>query len=191
MAFLSSIFSPESTSVLERGHVLLRPPRMEDFDEWAGLRAQSREFLEPWEPLWSEHDLTPYGFRQRIRTYAQQMRRDSAYPFFIFHRGEGHLMGAITLSNVRRGVGQMCTVGYWIGQSHARQGYMADALELAVDYGFGNLGLHRIEAACLPSNAASIALLKRASFSLEGLARNYLKIAGIWQDHLLFSRIVS
>jgi [ribosomal protein S5]-alanine N-acetyltransferase len=191
MAFLSSIFSSEVTAPLERGSVLLRLPRTEDFEAWAALRAQSRQFLEPWEPLWSEHDLTAYAFRQRIRSYAQQIKRDSAYPFFIFHRDEGHLLGAITLSNVRRGVAQMCNVGYWIGQTYARQGYMADALDLAVDYGFSNLGLHRVEAACLPSNAASIALLGRCSFDLEGLARNYLKIAGIWQDHLLFSRTVS
>jgi [ribosomal protein S5]-alanine N-acetyltransferase len=191
MAFLSSIFSPEYAETLERGQILLRPPRLEDFEEWLRLRETSREFLEPWEPLWSENDLTAYGFRQRIRAYTQQIKRDSAYPFFIFHRAEGHLLGAITLSNVRRGVAQMCTVGYWIGQPYARLGYMTDALELAVDYGFGNLGLHRVEAACLPSNAASIALLKRGAFSLEGMARNYLKIAGIWQDHLLFSRIVS
>jgi [ribosomal protein S5]-alanine N-acetyltransferase len=191
MTFLGSIFSPEAPAHFERGRILLRQPRMEDYEGWASLRAQSRSFLEPWEPLWSDHDLTSYGFRQRLRMYAQQVKEDSAYPFFIFDRGAGHLVGAITLANVRRGVAQMCTVGYWIGQPHQRQGYMTDALELAVDHSFEALGLHRVEAACLPSNAASIALLKRCSFGLEGLARNYLKIAGIWQDHLLFSRIAS
>jgi [ribosomal protein S5]-alanine N-acetyltransferase len=191
MAFLSSIFSADTSTGLVLGQVMLRPPRMDDFEAWTHLRRSSREFLERWEPLWGEHDLTSYGFRQRIRNYGQQAKRDTAYPYFIFHREQGHLLGAITLANVRRGVAQMCTVGYWIGEPHARQGFMTDALEAAVMQAFSGLALHRVEAACLPSNAASIALLKRSGFQLEGLARNYLKIAGIWQDHLLFSRIHS
>jgi [ribosomal protein S5]-alanine N-acetyltransferase len=191
MAFLSSIFSADNSASLAHGHVMLRQPRMDDFEAWADLRRMSREFLEPWEPLWGDYDLTPYGFRQRIRNYSQQAKRDAAYPYFIFHRRQGHLLGAITLANVRRGVAQMCTVGYWIGEPHARQGFMTDALEAAVLHAFTGLALHRVEAACLPSNAASIALLKRGGFQLEGLARDYLKIAGTWQDHLLFSRIHS
>jgi [ribosomal protein S5]-alanine N-acetyltransferase len=185
------MFQPDAAPSLARGSVMIRLPRMEDFSAWAELRLESRAFLEPWEPLWSEHDLTSYGFRLRIRSYQQQVKRDQAYPFFIFHRSEGHLLGAITISNIRRGVAQMATVGYWIGQPYARQGFMSDALEMGADYSFSHLGLHRVEAACLPSNAASIALLKRCDFALEGMARNYLKIAGEWQDHLLFARIGS
>jgi [ribosomal protein S5]-alanine N-acetyltransferase len=189
MAFLSSIFPAEEPAALVQGRVLLRQPRMEDFEPWAALRERSRAFLEPWEPQWGEHDLTSYGFRQRIRSYGQQVRRDAAYPFFIFNSEDERLLGAITLSNVRRGVAQMCTVGYWIGEEHARRGYMTDALEAATQYAFTDLGLHRVEAACLPANVASMALLKRSDFVLEGLARNYLKIAGKWQDHLLFARL--
>ena len=91
------------------------------------------------------------------------------------------------MSNVRRGVAQCGTLGYWIGEPHARQGYMNEALRLIVEFCFGQLGLHRIEAACLPHNEASQKLLQRADFTQDGYARKYLKIQGEWQDHLLFS----
>ena len=99
------------------------------------------------------------------------------------------MLGALTLSNVRRGVAQMATLGYWIGAPFARQGYMTDALQALLPFAFDHLHLHRVEAACLPRNDASIALLRRAGFEQEGLARSYLKINGAWQDHLLFARL--
>ena len=98
-------------------------------------------------------------------------------------------MGALTLSNVRRGVAQTATLGYWMGKPFARQGYMTGAVKLMLDVAFRHLWLHRIEAACLPSNQASIGLLGKCGFAPEGLARGYLKIAGEWRDHLLFARL--
>jgi ribosomal-protein-alanine N-acetyltransferase len=97
------------------------------------------------------------------------------------------LVGAVTLSNVRRGVAQMGTLGYWVGEPFVRKGYMTAALNLMKPFAFQHLQLHRLEAACLPVNAASIALLRRCGFHEEGYARQYLKINGAWQDHLLFA----
>jgi len=97
-------------------------------------------------------------------------------------------VGALTLSNVRRGVAQTGTLGYWIGEPHARRGYMTSAVRLMCDFAFRHLGLHRVEAACLPQNTPSIGLLRKTGFA-EGLARGYLKIAGEWRDHLLFARL--
>jgi [ribosomal protein S5]-alanine N-acetyltransferase len=189
LAFLRSIFSPDEPPALSHGKVMLRAPRIDDFEEWLALRIRSRAFIEPWEPLWTEHDLTSHGFRQRLRRYHHQAKHDAGYAFFIFERRDGHLLGAITVSNVRRGVAQMCTVGYWIGAEFARNGYMTDALQAVTQHAFDTIGLHRVEAACIPANRASIALLAKCGFQQEGLARNYLKIAGKWQDHLLFSKI--
>ena len=53
-------------------------------------------------------------------------------------------------------------------------------------YAFGPLKLHRVEAACLPTNHASRRVLEKAGFRHEGQARAYLKINGEWADHLLF-----
>jgi ribosomal-protein-alanine N-acetyltransferase len=96
------------------------------------------------------------------------------------------MIGGITLANVRRGIVQAGTIGYWVGQPHAHRGYMTSALRVLLPSLFGELNLHRIEAACIPSNTASIRVLEKCGFSREGLARRYLCINGVWQDHLLF-----
>jgi [ribosomal protein S5]-alanine N-acetyltransferase len=191
VVFLRSPFAQDQVPMLRHARVMLRPPSLNDFEEWAKLRQASKSFLLPWEPLWSDNEYSKFNFRARIKHYQQQIRNDSGYPFFIFHHEQGHLLGAITASNVRRGVAQMCSVGYWIGQPFARQGYMSEALKTLTDHAFGNLGLHRVEAACLPSNTASIGLLRRNGFAQEGVAVKYLQIAGKWQDHVLFARLVS
>jgi ribosomal-protein-alanine N-acetyltransferase len=189
MSFLRSPFAPDLPPVLRSGKVLLRVPESSDYEDWAGLRLQSRDFLMPWEPTWPSNDLTKASFRQRIKRYYRDIDDDAAYPFFIFSPDGRELYGALTLSNVRRGVAQTATLGYWIGAPFARRGLMTAAVRLLLPYAFDQLQLHRIEAACLPSNAASIALLRRCGFHQEGLARRYLKIAGVWQDHLLFARL--
>ncbi len=189
MVFLRSPFANEPLPLLTNGPVYLRPPVLSDFEDWARLRQDSREFLAPWEPLAPENEFSRFNFRARIKHYQYQAKNDRAYAFFIFHHERSELLGAITASNIRRGAAQMCSVGYWIGKPHARQGYMGHALNAVVDHACNGLGLHRVEAACLPSNQASIALLRHCRFAEEGRARKYLNIAGKWQDHLLFARL--
>ena len=96
------------------------------------------------------------------------------------------LTGGITLSNVRRGVAQMGSVGYWCGKPFARHGHTLAAVRALSEFAFRTLGLHRLEAACIPENAPSRALLAKAGFTEEGFARAYLKINGAWRDHVLF-----
>ena len=165
--------------------VFLRPPERGDYEAWASLRAGSRDFLSPWEPSWPPDALSRANFRARVARYAEDWRTDQAYNFFIFARDET-LIGGIGVSNIRRGVSETASLGYWVGEPFARQRYMTSALPLVVDFAFERLGLHRLEAACLPSNAPSRSLLARAGFQQEGYAREYLCIAGKWQDHLLF-----
>jgi ribosomal-protein-alanine N-acetyltransferase len=131
--------------------------------------------------------LTKGAFRRRIKRYQKETRQDSAYAFFIYRKGDDQLLGGCTLSNVRRGVTQACALGYWIGQRFARQGFMYDAVRALIPFVFSTLGLHRIEAACLPSNEPSQSLLLKAGFRQEGLARKYLQINGEWRDHVLFA----
>ena len=175
--------------MLRAERVLLRSPCVADYQAWADLRLRSREFLVPWEPLWPSNDLTRAAFRLRVKRYYRDIEQDLAYPFFIFSPDESEFYGAVTLSNVRRGVAQMATLGYWIGAPFARQGLMTAAARLALAFAFEHLQLHRVEAACLPSNLASIGLLRRCGFDQEGLALRYLKIGGCWQDHLLFAKL--
>ena len=133
-----------------------------------GLRGESREFLTPWEPVWADDELTRGAFRRRIKRYQKETRLDSAYVFFVFRASDDTLMGGCTLSNVRRGVTQCCALGYWIGARFARQGYMTDAVQALIPFVFGTLGLHRIEAACLPENEAFAQSARQGRFSRGG-----------------------
>jgi [ribosomal protein S5]-alanine N-acetyltransferase len=174
-------------ALVPRGHgLLLRAPQMSDFLQWAQLREHSRAYLTPWEPIWPSDDLTRAGFRRRLRRYGEDIAADRSYPFIIFRESDGAMIGGITLANVRRGIVQAGTIGYWVGEPHAHRGYMTKALRVLLPSLFGELNLHRIEAACIPTNASSIRVLEKCGFTREGLARRYLCINGVWQDHLLF-----
>jgi ribosomal-protein-alanine N-acetyltransferase len=164
----------------------LRSPERGDYEAWASLRARSRNFLAPWEPSWPPDALSRASFRARLARYAEDWRTDQAYNLFIFTHDET-LVGGASLSSLRRGVSETASLGYWIGEPFARQGYMTAALPLILDFSFDRLRLHRVEAACLPSNIPSRSLLVRAGFQHEGYARQYLCIEGKWQDHLLFA----
>jgi ribosomal-protein-alanine N-acetyltransferase len=168
---------------------MLRTPQMGDFPQWAGLREQSRAFLTPWEPIWPSDDLTRPAFRQRLRRYAEDLRADQAYPFFLFRSDDNALVGGLALANIRRGVAQAASLGYWVGEPYVRQGFMTRAVKALVPAAFDLLRLHRIEAACIPTNIASVKLLEKTGFHREGYARQYLCINGIWQDHLLYAQL--
>lgn len=172
---------------LERNRVYLRFPVQRDWRNWAALRAESRDFLAPWEPTWAYDALTRGAFRRRLKMYKAEMRQGITYSFLILRRVDDVLLGGITLSNLRRGVAQTATLGYWIGVPHGNQGYMTDSLAAILEFAFSRIGLHRVEAACLPANEASRRLLLRSGFREEGYAREYLRISGRWQDHQLFA----
>lgn len=188
MVFLRSVTADAGPAIHGDG-VHLRAPQMGDFPAWVALREDSRAFLTPWEPTWPLDDLTRSAFRRRIRRYMQDIREDAAYPFFIFRTEDDAFLGGVTLSNVRRGVTQSASLGYWVGEAYARKGFMTSAVAALVPFVFEQLRLHRLEAACLPSNAASIRLLEKVGFAREGFARRYLRINGVWQDHFLYAML--
>jgi len=188
MALLDWI-APENGLRVEGDGVFLRPPRATDYAPWREVRAVSKPFLQPWEPVWPADDLTRAAFRRRLTAYARDREVGAAYPFFVFRTVDEALTGGITLSNVRRGVAQMGSVGYWCGRPFARQGLTLAAVRALSDFAFRTLGLHRLEAACVPENAPSRLLLRQAGFREEGEARAYLKINGSWRDHVLFGLV--
>lgn len=188
MALFRLLSAPDPALSIDADGLFMRVPRMEDFEQWAQLRGESRAFLEPWEPLWAPDDLTRGAFRRRLTRYADEIRQDQAYPLFIFARGSMALMGGLTFGNIRRGVARTTTLGYWMGQKYAGQGVMTRAVRLGLGFAFDTLGLRRIEAGCVPGNKASIRVLEANGFEREGYAREYLCIAGEWTDHILYSR---
>jgi [ribosomal protein S5]-alanine N-acetyltransferase len=191
VALLSANGRIEGEREVSSGAVYLRYPVASDYGAWSRLREESRGFLVPWEPVWPVDDLTRAAFRRRLRRYAKEIRDEIAHPFFVFRASDTAFLGSCILSNIRRGVAQAATLGYWVGQRHARKGYMTEAVRGAINFAFDELGLHRLEAACLPANEPSRKLLARVGFSEEGQARAYLKINGRWEDHMLFGMVAT
>lgn len=177
--------------VLYGAGVMLRPPRPADYSAWSELRDVSRDYLQPFEPAWAEDDLTRAAYKRRLAIYAREMELGTAYPFFILNQQTGALLGAITLSNIRRGVAETATLGYWIGRPYAGEGRATSAVAAILDFAFGGLALHRVEAACVPHNHASRRVLEKSGFRHEGTAKAYLKINGVWADHHLFGVLES
>jgi ribosomal-protein-alanine N-acetyltransferase len=168
--------------------LLLRPPQPQDWRPWAELRQASRDYLVPWEPQWGPDHLTEYAFRQR---FLRRREDDSSRTFFLFEGDDGPIVGGITFNNIHYGVAQTASFGYWLGESFAGQGYMTEALRRLVRYGFEDIGLHRLEAFCIPENRRSRNVIERIGFKEEGFLRQYLKINGEWRDHVLYSLLRS
>lgn len=176
---------------LETRELRLRPPRADDYDAWAKLRAASRKHTESWEPAWTEDELTRTAYRNRLRRYDFDWREGRGAPFFIIRKRDRALIGACNLNNIRRGVMQSCDIGYWIGAPYVRRGYARQAITRIIAFAFRDLHLNRVEAAVQPENLASRALLEQIGFSYEGRARKLLNINGEWRDHDRLSVLAS
>ncbi|MEM9549946.1 MAG: GNAT family protein [Pseudomonadota bacterium] len=176
---------------IDTERLTLRPPTHSDFRPWTALRQASADFLIPWEPSWASDHLSRKAFTNRVYWAQRSVASGSAMPLFLFRRSDDVLVGAITLDNIRRGPAQAGTLGYWIGEAYARQGYMREAIQAVVHYAFTRLDLSRIEAACLPENQASRGLLESSGFKYEGVAQSYLQIHGRWRTHVLYAALRS
>lgn len=174
---------------IETERLSLRPPQHSDYRSWSALREASRDFLTPWEPSWAPDHLTRKSFTNRVYWAQRSISAGTAVPVFLIRRTDQALLGAITLDHIRRGPAQAGTTGYWIGEHYARSGYMLEAIEGLVHFAFTELDLSRIEAACLPENKASRALLEKGGYKYEGVAQSYLQIAGRWRTHVLYANL--
>ncbi|MEM6676569.1 MAG: GNAT family protein [Pseudomonadota bacterium] len=174
---------------IDTERLILRPPLMRDYESWARLRRESAPFLQPWEPEWAPDHLSWRAFRTRVFWAERAVRLGEALPLFLIDRANSAVIGGLTLSNIRRDPAQAGTLGYWTGAAHTRQGYMREALTALRDHAFGPMRLSRLEAACLPDNAASRRLLERVGFKYEGVAQAYLQIAGRWRNHVLYAAL--
>lgn len=174
---------------IETDRMTLRPPAHGDYHAWAELRMASRDFLQPWEPEWATDHLTRKSFTNRVYWAHKAIAKGSEMPLFLIRREDNMVLGGITLSNIRRGPAQAGTTGYWIGERHARMGYMREAVIAVVHHAFQRLDLSRIEAGCLPENTPSRRLLESCGYKYEGVAQSYLQINGRWQNHVLYANL--
>ena len=191
MAFLRSIRPDEDLEVIRGQTLTLRQPAVVDYAEWAELRALSRAHLTPWEPTWAYDDLARPMYRRRLRAYAKDIRDDASYPYFIFDAAIRRIDGRNNALERAPWFGADGIARLLDGRTlrrprtHARRRRDVDAVA------FGLLRLHRIEAATMLSNIASIRVLESSGFTREGVARAYLKINGRWEDHLLYARVAT
>jgi len=165
-----------------RARVLLRPPTAKDGEEFARLNRASRRL--------NRGLAAPPVTQGQFAAYRARCRRANYAGFLICRVADGAIVGSVNLSEIVRGRFENAYLGYQVGAPFARQGYMTEALALALRIAFGPLRLHRVEANIQPRNVASIALVRRAGFRREGLSRRYLKIGGRWRDHERWALLV-
>jgi len=157
-----------------------------DADALARVLSENREFLAPYEPEREEAYATA-GHQAGVLAHAlAEHEAGRCAPFVVLHDGE--LVGRITVNDVVRGPFQSAHLGYFVAESVNGRGVATDAVAQVLALAFGDLGLHRLQAATLLTNSASQAVLQRNGFERIGIARNYLRIAGRWQDHVLYQR---
>ncbi|SFL80152.1 GNAT family N-acetyltransferase [Geodermatophilus ruber] len=161
---------------------LVRP---DDAPALADLLRRNRDFLAPWEPVRTDEWFTVEGQRTAIHEVLGQHERGLALPHVVLDR-DGRVAGRVNLNTIVRGAFQSASVGYWVSEDRNGQGLATAGVREMKRVAFEELGLHRLEAGTLLHNAASQRVLERNAFERFGLAPRYLRIAGRWQDHVLF-----
>ncbi len=145
----------------------------------------NKDFLEPFEPERQPYFYTKHHQKQLLRWDQEGFHRLTSIRLWIFAKDNPEIpIGTISISSIVRGVFQSCFIGYKISEDQSAKGYMTEALFKVIEYIFAELKLHRIEANIMPKNIASLNLVKKFGFRNEGLAIKYLKIRGIWEDHI-------
>lgn len=179
--------APETLITTPR--LVLAAPRRADYGEWAALRAASRSYIEPWEPLWPHDALSKRDWTRRLGAWNKAWKAGSAYVFLIRKLDDETLIGGLSLTNVRPWPALSASLGYWQGGIFEGQGYMREAVTGVCDWAFAELGLCRIDAGIVPENVRSRRVLEGTGFAEEGRASAYLEIAGERRDHILFGLV--
>jgi len=174
-------------SVFLGNRIALRAPKLSDAKRLVEIQLDSQDFFAPWIATPTPELFDVNATRTRILRDRRDFKQDRAYKMVFTLGANGPIIGRVTLSQLFRGVFQNAYMGYFIDVRYKRQGLTSEAVRLALDTAFGPLRLHRIQAAIMPYNEASLALARSVGFRLEGTAERYLQIAGRWQDHCIFA----
>jgi ribosomal-protein-alanine N-acetyltransferase len=185
----STLFRRQPTPRLQGRRVALRPLTPADFNEWREVRLRNEDWLIPWEPRRPTSAPDPTrersAFEARCAARDRERNSDHAYPFGVFV--EGRFVGEVNINNVTRGALQSGTIGYWIDQASAGQGYIAEAVAVLFRYAFEELSLHRLEVCIVPRNTNSRKVMDKLGLREEGIALRFLEINGTWEDHVRYA----
>lgn len=169
--------------------VLLRPLVADDFAQWHEVRTVNEEWLTQWEPrrVAGQPDVVQsrQAFASRCAARQRERQLGTGFGFGVFV--EGRLIGEMNVSSLQRGPFQNAYVGYWVDQRLAGQGYIPEALVVAMNFAFEELHLHRLQIAIIPRNGPSRRVVEKLGIRMEGMAERYLEINGIWEDHLRYA----
>ena len=178
--------------VLHSRRLTLRPLTLDDFAQWTEVRQRCREWLTPWEPLKQQNmgdpdiDFKAYQLRCNYMFSERQASRGFGFGVFL----DGQLIGEMNMSSISRHPFHSCYVGYWIDQRHAGQSYASEALAAVLRFAFDECQLFRVQIAIVPTNQASLRVMEKLRINREGIARKFLEINGVWEDHCCFAMTV-
>jgi ribosomal-protein-alanine N-acetyltransferase len=183
--------APSLTTRLLTARLALRPARPTDVTELRRLLRANHEHLRPWNPAPASGD-DPASITEvskAVLRYRRDWKLGGAYVFVVAEREDAsRLVGKIALTGIMRGALHGAYLGYWIAGDRQGCGLATEGIGAVLDFAFGPANLHRVQAAIMPSNARSLRVIEKLGFRKEGYAERYLKIAGRWEDHLLFAR---
>jgi len=174
----------------------LRLLTLADATELADYYRRNEVFHRDWSPLMPADYSTPRVQEARLRSYFERHNRGEQYRFGIFVSGcfdqmQSTLIGTITLAGVEQDFFQNGRIGYSVDQQWCNRGVVTNHLQQVMQFAFGKLKLHRLEASVMPENLASRRVMEKCGFEKIGHAPKYLQIQGIWQDHDLYARLAS
>jgi ribosomal-protein-alanine N-acetyltransferase len=174
---------------LETSRVALRAPRTIDIAELRSVLSRNADHLRPWSPS-PPPGTNPLGFTELGRTIAKQRRDWKAGAGYVFvailRQAREPIIGRVALTSIARGPWQSAQLGYWIDATNGGRGLMSEGVELALEFAFERLRLHRVQAAVMPKNEPSRRILSKRGFREEGYAERYLRIGNVWEDHVIY-----
>lgn len=176
-----------SLPVLADGEIQVRALRRSDESEWLALRVATRAWLRPWEATAPTGPDSTLSYAAWVRSERKAWRQRTAFAAAIVV--EGRVVGRVTVGGIRWGAERGGSIGYWISPDYAGRGIVPRAVRLLAEYAFAQ-GLHRLEIAVRPENAASLRVVQKLGFREEGARARYLFIDGDWRDHRVFALTV-
>tara|TARA_R110000868_G_scaffold132381_5_gene343307 strand:- start:8835 stop:9386 length:552 start_codon:yes stop_codon:yes gene_type:complete len=173
---------------IESERLILAVPSLDRIDDILKFYTDNESHLEPWDPKKPENFFTQEYWQEKTQAAMEEFEKGVSVRFNLYIKETNELIGMINFTTLERGPFQNSRVGYKIGEQFQGQGYMSEGLSRGIEYMFNTLNFHRVEANYIPLNERSGKLLKRLGFEEHGIAKNYLRIAGKWKDHILTSK---
>ncbi len=171
--------------ILETHRLLLKTVTIGNENEILRYQNENKNFLETFEPKRTDIFYTLEHQRESLELEISRRENGTEYKFYIYKKEcSNEIIGSVSISNIVRGAFLSCFLGYKLSEKNTNNGYMTEAINAIIYYAFQELKLHRIEANVMPKNKASLAVLKKCNFINEGLSSQYLKINGVWEDHI-------